>query len=136
MGGLREDRRSHFFTWLSRSVSPAQLSELYQAFSDLEDILASHRFFHRLSCSLAETTDAAVVDTLYDDLSANKQFMRSYRSGVKLSLVRHYARYCRENKIESMPAQSKEVASSGDSLIDRLKKDGISYVDNRQNSGA
>lgn len=136
MGGLREDRRSHFFTWLSRSVSPAQLSELYQAFSDLEDILASHRFFHRLSCSLAETTDAAVVDTLYDDLSANKQFMRSYRSGVKLSLVRHYARYCRENKIESMPAQSKEVASSGDSLIDRLKKDGISYVDNRQKSGA
>lgn len=136
MGELREDRRSHFFTWLSRSVSPAQLSELYQAFSDLEDILASHRYYHRLSRSLVETTDAAAIDTLYDDLSANKQFMRSYRSGVKLSLLRHYARYCRENKTDSVPVQPKEEVSPGDSLIDRLKKDGISYVDNRQKNGA
>lgn len=90
MGELREERRNHFFTWLSRSVSPAQLSELYQAFSDLEDILVSHRYYHRLSCSLSETTDDAAVDTLYDDLSANRQFVRSYRSGVKLSLLRHY----------------------------------------------
>lgn len=136
MGELREERRNHFFTWLSRSVSPAQLSELYQAFSDLEDILVSHRYYHRLSCSLSETTDDAAVDTLYDDLSANRQFMRSYRSGVKLSLLRHYARYCRERRIESVSAQSKEETSSGDSLIDRLKKDRISYVDNRPKNGA
>ncbi|MGM9602018.1 MAG: hypothetical protein ACI3W5_10650 [Faecousia sp.] len=136
MGELREERRSHFFTWLSRSVSPAQLSELYQAFSDLEDILVSHRYYHRLSCPLSETTDAAAVDTLYDDLCANRQFMRSNRSGVKLSLLRHYAHFCREQNIESVSAQWKEETSSGDSLIDRLKKDRISYVDNRPKNGA
>ena len=102
----------------------------------MEDILASHRYYHRLSRSLVETTDAAAIDTLYDDLSANKQFMRSYRSGVKLSLLRHYARYCRENKTDSVPVQPKEEVYSGDSLIDRLKKDGISYVDNCQKNGA
>ena len=136
MGVQREDRQSHFFMWLSRSVSPAQLSELYQAFSDLEEILASHRYYHRLSRSLAETTDVTAVETLYNDLSANRQFMRSYRSGVKLSLLRYYARYCRENIIESAPAQSIEETSSGDYLIDRLNKDGISYVDNRPKNGA
>lgn len=136
MDDLREDRRSQFFTWLSKSVSPAQLSELYEAFSDLEDILASHRYYHHLSRSLAETTDAAAIDTLYNDLYANRQFMRSYRSGVKLSLLRHYARYCRENKTETASALLKNQTSSGDILIDRLKKDRISYVDNRPKNGA
>lgn len=136
MDDLREDQRSQFFTWLSKSVSPAQLSELYEAFSDLEDILASHRYYHHLSRSLAETTDAAAIDTLYNDLYANRQFMRSYRSGVKLSLLRHYARYCRENKTETASALLKNQTSSGDILIDRLKKDGISYVDNRPKNGA
>lgn len=132
MGELGEERQSHFFGWLSQSVSPAQLSELYQAFADLEDILSSHRYLHRLSGSLVETTDADAIDRLYDDLSANRQFIRSYRSGVKLSLLKYYARYCREHKAET----ANEPRSSDDTLIDRLKEDRIAYVDNRPKNGA
>ena len=132
MGELGEERQSHFFGWLSQSVSPAQLSELYQAFADLEDILSSHRYLHRLSGSLVETTDADAIDRLYDDLSANRQFIRSYRSGVKLSLLKLYARYCREHKAET----ANEPRSSDDTLIDRLKEDRIAYVDNRPKNGA
>ena len=136
MGELREERQSNFFGWLSQSVSPAQLSELYQAFADLEDILSSHIYLHRLSGSLVETTDADAIDGLYDDLSSNRQFMRSYRSGLKLSLLKHYARYCREHKAETANEPRKETRSSGDALIDRLKEDRIAYVDNRPKNGA
>lgn len=132
MGELGEERQSHFFRWLSQSVSPAQLSELYQTFADLEDILSSHRYLHRLSGSLVETTDADAIDRLYDDLSANRQFMHSYRSGMKLSLLKYYARYCREHKAET----ANEPRSSDDTLIDRLKEDRIAYVDNRPKNGA
>lgn len=136
MGELREERQSYFFRWLSQSVSPAQLSELYQAFADLEDILSSHRYLHCLSGSLVETTDADAIDRLYDDLSTNRQFMRSYKSGVKLSLLKHYARYCREHKAETANEPRKETWSSGDTLIDRLKEEKIAYVDNRPKNGA
>lgn len=136
MGAMSEDRQSHFFSWLARSVSSAQLSELYQAFTDLEDVLSSHRYLHHLTHSLVETTNAEDVDRLYNDLSANKLFMRSYRSGVKLSLIKHYARYCRENQSFFKSESHEEVISTGDVLIDRLKKDGIPYVDNRSKNGA
>lgn len=136
MGDRKEDRQSHFFGWLSKSVSSAQLSELYQAFTDIEDVLSSHRYLHHLTRPLVDTTDADAVDQLYNDLSTNKQFMRSYRSGVKLALLRHYARYLRENQLSVKTEPFQETALSGDILIDRLKKDGIPYVDNRSKNGA
>lgn len=37
MGAMQGDRQSHFFEWLSKSVSSAKLSELYHAFTDLEE---------------------------------------------------------------------------------------------------
>ena len=137
MGELREDRQSHFFGWLSRFVSSAQLSELYQAFTELEDAISSHKYLHHLTRSLIESTDANAIDQLYNDLSANRQFMHSYKPSVKLSLLKHYAHYCRENKVADMTNNTKEeTASTDDALIDRLKRDGISYIDNRPKNGA
>ena len=126
MGEQREDRQSHFFTWLSRFVSPAQLSELYQAFADLES---------SLSRSLMGMRDAAAVDALYDDLSANRQFMRAYRSGVKLSLLKHYARYCRENKTDAAGDGQETSPPDSDVLIERLKRDRIAHADYRSKGG-
>lgn len=136
MEAKKEERQSRFFEWLARSVSSAQLSELYQAFTDLEAALSSNRYLHHLTQPLVETEDADAIDRLYGELSTNKQFMRSYRSGVKLSLLRHYARYCRERQPAATVARRQEAAPSGDALIDRLKKDGISYADNRPKNGA
>ena len=133
---MNEDRQGSFFSWLASSVSSAQLSELYQAFTDLESIISSDRYMHNLSQSIIETTDAEAVDQLYNDLSANKQFMRSYRSGVKLSLLRHYARFCQETQGLTQSKRTTKKASSKDALLARLKKDGIRYTDNRAQNGA
>ena len=97
MGVTQRDRQSQFFEWLAKSVSSAQLSELYNAFTDLEDALSLGSYPCECSQPLTQITDASAVDKLYNALRMNKEFMtHSFRSGLKLSLLRHYARYCRE----------------------------------------
>lgn len=136
MSIMKGDLQSQFFSWLARSVSPAQLSEIYEAFINLQNALTDNIYLHHLNQPLMETTDAAAVDQLYNDLRKNKYFMRSYGSGLKLSLIKHYARYCRENEPAGKSEPAKEYASSGDVLIDRLKKEAIPYIDNRSKNGA
>lgn len=96
MGAVGKERQTLFFEWLAKSVSPAQLSELYQAFSDMEEILLLRRFPHHLSKSLIETTTPDEVEQLCHELGSNSRFVRSYRAGTKLALLRAYARFCRE----------------------------------------
>ena len=136
MEAMKEDRLNQFFNWLSKFVSSAQLSELYEVFTDLEVDLSSHNFYHHLVRPLIETYNADDIDQLYNDFVSNQRFKRSFKSASKLSLIQYYARYCRENQVVETGEPPKESISSGDPLIDRLKRDGISYVDNRPKNGA
>lgn len=131
MGAMQGDRQSHFFEWLSKSVSSAKLSELYHAFTDLEDALSSGRYLRGPSQSLVQMTDANAVDKLCDALRANKQFMLSYKSGYKLSLLRQYARYCRENQTALADGPQPQAAASGGVPVGRLREESISHTDNR-----
>ena len=136
MGATQRDRQSQFFEWLAKSVSSAQLSELYNAFTDLEDALLSGRYLCKLSQPLIQVTDASAVDELYNTLRMSKHFMTySHKAGLKLSLLRHYARYCRECRPANAVLQPKEAAS-GDVLVDCLRKEGIPFTDNRSKKGA
>ena len=136
MGATQRDRQSQFFEWLAKSVSSAQLSELYNAFTDLEDALLSGRYLCKLSQPLIQVTDASAVDELYNTLHMSKHFMTySHKAGLKLSLLRHYARYCRECRPANAVLQPKEAAS-GDVLVDCLRKEGIPFTDNRSKKGA
>lgn len=136
MGATQRDRQSQFFEWLAKSVSSAQLSELYYAFTDLEDALSSGSYLCVCSQPLTQITDANAVDKLYNALRLNEEFMtHSFKSGLKLSLLRHYARYCRECRPANAVLQLKE-ASSGDVLVDCLRKEGIPFTDNRSKKGA
>ena len=135
MGATQRDRQSQFFEWLAKSVSSAQLSELYNAFTDLEDALLSGRYLCKLSQPLIQVTDASAVDELYNTLRMSKHFMTySHKAGLKLSLLRHYARYCRECRPANAVLQPKEAAS-GDVLVDCLRKEGIPFTDNRSKKG-
>ncbi len=88
MGAVGKDRQTQFFEWLAKSVSPAQLSDFYQAFSDMEEILLLRRYPHHLSKSLIETTAPDEVEQLCREFGGNSRFVRSYRSGTKLALLR------------------------------------------------
>lgn len=135
MGARKGNQQSRFFEWLAGSVSSTQLSEMYQAFHELEEALDLRRYPHHLMRSLSETTDAAAVDALYSELADNRNFVRSHRAGVMLSLLRRYADYCRKHPPEADSEPWPETAASGDELIDSLKKEGIAYADNRPKGG-
>ena len=111
---MKEERQRHFIEWLAKFVSSAQLSEFYQALVDLEESLSSHRYPNHLPQSLIQTTDAAAIDSLYNVLRINKQFMHSHRPGLKLSLLRYYTRYCKEHPSESEEESRSEAPSMED----------------------
>ena len=136
MGLMKEERQRHFIEWLAKFVSSAQLSEFYQALVDLEESLSSHRYPNHLPQSLIQTTDAAAIDSLYNVLRINKQFMHSHRPGLKLSLLRYYTRYCKEHPSESEEESRSEVSSMEDMPSAQLESDDISHADERTQSDA
>lgn len=77
----REKRCNAFFEWLAGIVSPAQLSELYHAFSGLETAATNSRYPHRLSRPLLEETDPAALGALLKDLMSNNRVPRFFKSG-------------------------------------------------------
>lgn len=91
------------------------------------------RYLRGPSQSLVQMTDANAVDKLCDALRANKQFMLSYKSGYKLSLLRQYARYCRENQTALADGPQPAAAASGGVPVGRLREESISHTDNRIN---
>ena len=133
---MKEERQRHFIEWLAKFVSSAQLSEFYQALVDLEESLSSHRYPNHLPQSLIQTTDAAAIDSLYNVLRINKQFMHSHRPGLKLSLLRYYTRYCKEHPSESEEESRSEVSSMEDMPSAQLESDDISHADERTQSDA
>lgn len=81
MNTAREKRCNAFFEWLAGIVSPAQLSELYHAFSGLETAATNPRYPHRLSRPLLEETDPAALEALLKDLMKDNCVPRFFKSG-------------------------------------------------------
>ena len=134
-----KERQREFFEWLARSVSAAQLSGLYQAFTDFECDVDSRKYPHSLQKPLIETTDAQKLEALYRGLSAYGRFTKTYKSGIKLVALRHYIQFNQENPVfgsHSTDISPQQKVSSGDLLIDRLRRDAIDYIDNRPKNGA
>ena len=63
--------RSAFFEWLARNVSPACLSDLYVAATDLETYCVNKKFLNE---PIFEVSDAATIDRLRVCLSRDKIF--------------------------------------------------------------
>lgn len=63
--------RSAFFEWLARNVSPACLSDLYVAVTDLETYCVNKKFLNE---PIFEVSDAATIDRLRVCLSRDKIF--------------------------------------------------------------
>lgn len=98
---------SDFMTWLSAKVSPAQLSELYWCYSEIESSCMKAKI---LRSPLFETTDEETIRSVQRFLEQNKMFhARHLRQFSRLvSAGRYYLAYITENvpkegKIEEKP---------------------------------
>ncbi len=83
---------SDFMTWLSNKVSPAQLSELYGCYAEIE---ASCLSVEILKNPLFETTDYETVHAVQEYIEQNKYFHAMHRRQLSklIAAGRHYLAY-------------------------------------------
>lgn len=100
--------RSAFFEWLAQNVSPACLSDLYVAATDLETYCVNKKFLNE---PIFEVSDAATIDRLRVCLSRDKIFklFNRKKSDRMLSFLQYYAKYIsigNSKKVQSRVASS------------------------------
>ena len=76
--------RSAFFEWLAQNVSPACLSDLYVAATDLETYCVNKKFLNE---PIFEVSDAATIDRLRVCLSRDKIFKLFNRKKETYELI-------------------------------------------------
>ena len=86
---------SDFMTWLSNRVSPAQLSELYWCYTEIESSCLRVKILKK---PLFETTDYEVVQELQRYIEKNKYFHVMHRRQFSklITAGRHYLAYTKE----------------------------------------
>ena len=84
-----------FFHWLSGKISPAQMSELYFVYTDIEAYFLEKGI---LKTSLFNTTDLSVIETIRSTVESNKIFRFTYRKqiGKMQSAIKHYCDFIKE----------------------------------------
>ena len=100
--------KSAFFEWLARNVSPACLSDLYVAVTDLETYCVNKKFLNE---PIFEVSDAATIDRLRVCLSRDKIFklFNHKKADRMLSFLQYYAKYIsigNSKKVQSRVASS------------------------------
>ncbi|MCD7884239.1 MAG: hypothetical protein LUI87_11145 [Lachnospiraceae bacterium] len=86
---------SDFMTWLSSKVSPAQLSELYWCYTEIESSCLSVKILKK---PLFETTDYETVQAVQRYIEQNKFFHAMHRRQFSklITAGRHYLAYTKE----------------------------------------
>ncbi|MCD8238624.1 MAG: hypothetical protein LUC92_04710 [Clostridiales bacterium] len=86
-----------FFAWLSARVSPAQLSALYSAFTEINNYCLNKKL---LTKPLFETDDIAVLMKIQSVIERNKLFAFTHRrqKNAMSAAIRHYCRFIEERK--------------------------------------
>lgn len=89
-------RQDQYFVWLAPQVSPAQLSELYVVYADIENFCLKRKIIRK---NLLELTDLADVHKVVDTVDSNKVFRFTYKKSLsKMSAaMRFYYRFMKEH---------------------------------------
>jgi hypothetical protein len=111
MGSESASVQKQFFTWLSAKVSPAQLSELYPVFADVESFCLSR---HILKNPLFETTDLITLNAVKNFVETNKVFRFNFKRQLsKISSgIRFYITYTKENCIDKPAPQNSSISEA------------------------
>ena len=98
------DRQERFYKWLSEKVSPAQLSELYMAASDLTEYGKSKRLFQ---VDFFELEDVPSIIRLRKRLEGDRiyKFTHFGKSHKMLAFLRYYIDFLNGQKSEDLVRQ-------------------------------
>lgn len=105
--------QNQYFTWLETQVSPAQLSELYMAYIDIENFCLEHNIIKKKLFLLTNHVD---IRKVMDTVACNKVFHFKYKKNISKmnSAMQFYYRFVKKHSelfIQATPMQSiKKVA--------------------------
>lgn len=93
----KQDNETSFMTWLSKKVSPAQLSELYMAFHEIEQQAKNARL---ISVSLYEKKDVVLYKKIKADIDQSKLFKFKHKGqmGRINSSLNYLIQYAQEQE--------------------------------------
>ena len=95
ISGSRPTNEEKFMTWLASKVSPAQLSEMYTAYKEIESYSLRIK---TLNAPLFDTLDYSAVRKVQYMIESNKLFRIVHRKkiGLYLSAISQYCKYLKE----------------------------------------
>lgn len=88
--------QDQYFAWLKTQVSPAQLSELYMVYTDIEDFCLKRSIIKK---KLFALTDLADIRKVMNTVDSNKVFRFTYKKNLSKmsSAMRFYYRFVKEH---------------------------------------
>lgn len=120
--------QEEFFNWLDRKISPAQMSELYFTYSEIESFCISCKILKK---PLFETTELSVISAVKSMVDSNKIFRFTHKKKIAKmqSAIKFYYDFLKEIRQsamvtilpveqttqESRPIQDNEIKSVGES---------------------
>ncbi len=100
--------QDQYFAWLKTQVSPAQLSELYMVYTDIEDFCLKRSIIKK---KLFALTDLADIRKVMNTVDSNKVFRFTYKKNLSKmsSAMRFYYRFVKEHP--ELPTQAAPMKS-------------------------
>lgn len=144
MAGSNYSYESDFYSWLSERTTPAQLSNIYEAFACVNEFCLQRRILAR---PLFETDDIKILRAVQQTIDQNRIFKFMYRRHLsKMSVgIRQYIEFLKTHRKEEVAVpntvakelslQEKKTAST-DPLIVLILNAQIEFIDHRNKGGA
>ena len=119
--GSQPTNEEKFMTWLASKVSPAQLSELYHAYKEIESYCLRIKV---LNAPLFDTLDYAAARKVKFMIESNKIFriLHKKKIGLYLAAISHYCKYLKEQGDKQ--GAEEPVAPSTDPIIPDVQRSG------------
>ena len=95
INGRHKSNEEKFMIWLASKVTPAQLSELYVTYREIEEFCQKTKV---LTTPLFETFDYAVARKVQQTIESNKVFRFTHRKsmGKYIVAITHFCKYLKE----------------------------------------
>ena len=109
--GQKTTNEEAFMTWLASKVSPAQLSELYDTYKDIEKFCRKIKVLRE---PLFETFDYITARKIQQTIESNKAFRFSHKWHMSkyISAASYYCKYIKEFEAENKIYRSHDEANN------------------------
>lgn len=111
------ENETMFLSWLSSNVSPAQLSELYLAFSEIEQQAKKSKLIRR---SLYENLAVSTVKKIRADIERSRIFKFTHKRqwGRILSALDYLQKFAAQNQVENRAEKVDSLTAKHDEATD------------------